>query len=96
MKTRNTILSLAVVAALAATPLASAQARGWDHHGGWGRGYHGGYYHDGVGVGVLGAVIGATAALVTAPFALAGAIVAPSEPAYYPPQPVYAPAPVYG
>ncbi len=85
---KNIALGALMVAALAAAPLAPAQARDW-HHGGWG-GHGGGWDHRGGhgGDSLFFGLLGATAALVTAPFVLAGDILAP------PPAPVYA-APGY-
>src|ERR1700722_11319065 len=91
MTYRNTAIGLITAVAIAAAPIAPAMARGWDHHGGWGRG--GGYYHGGGGGGLLfglaaagGAVLGAAATLATAPFAIVANAAAPG--------PVYA-APGY-
>jgi hypothetical protein len=100
MKTTKAVLGLVLATAIATAPIASANARGWDHHGGghWGGG-HGGYYGGrgpGPVLGFAGAVLGATVALATAPFVLASNIVSPG-PVYaeasYPqeaPQAVYA------
>src|ERR1700727_1842315 len=96
MKLSTTALGLVIALALTAAPLASASARGWDHHwghgGGWG--YRGGYYHSGPGpvLGFAGAVVGAAAAIATAPFVLAGDIVAPPVAVAPAPAPYYAQA----
>jgi|GEM_PF-3042279 hypothetical protein len=87
MKYKFAVVAL-MATALAATPLAPANARGWDH-------YHGGHGGGGLAFGVVAgvaAVTGAAIALATAPF---NAIAEASAPP--PPAPVYyaAPAPAY-
>ncbi|MDR3448175.1 MAG: hypothetical protein P4M15_00220, partial [Alphaproteobacteria bacterium] len=90
-------------AALAAAPLAPAEAHGWDHgHGGYGGGWHdhgGGGWHEnhhggGIGWGVaagIGAIVGAAATIATAPFVAVGDAFAPApQPVVYQQQPVYA------
>jgi len=110
--TQARILSAALIgSALVIAPMSSAVAGGsqWSHRSyhapAYRGGYHGAYWHGGVGywrggvwwpAAAAAAVVGTAAALVAAPFVAIGnavassAYVPPPNPApYYPPQPYY-------